>query len=539
MRTVAPPSDIYEQKGVVLVRASRYFLTMGSYFSYVHVNSEGKVDTLNVDLGDSTLEVDGTLAEIFDSRDSWNSTFFELNQNMWKIEPNTASYFEVDDEFLTQSFFEIITNGITEPAKIEEEEVDTDWVEALPEEEFTDFIGLHLNYDVNFASRALIINGFIYGIFYNSGQTILIKMDPDSEFTTPYLETSIASLSYICWGSRTSGTDSFFLLQIETGDYFIFEWLDDRDNEFSWLPENLTINSAVIEFLNFIQTSGEVVNLSRAGMAAAIYDSINGANKEHFLEAHSELSEHDPYASAEHYYGLQEFEVDLNLYNVPTEIMREIVESELRELPNEIAQKITWGEYCFETALYAPPETFNESEWSVIRKYDSFSHHSIEDAYREYDAAASALENRTEEVAKARQLLGIKKDDLTYLLTKTNELIKNNPSNEIAYWEAYWVLRDDPSRERLKEAEIQRNLAEEIQNAVEKLHWPKDWKFNYAPVWLSLGGDALTADRWFKKGWTIETILFRQQLPSAWNGTLTERVRLLDAPERLDPFALY
>ena len=524
---------------MVLVRASRYFLTMGSYFRYVHVNSEGKVDTLNVDLGDSTLEVDGTLAEIFDSRDSWNSTFFELNQNMWKIEPNTASYFEVDDEFLTQSFFEIITNGITEPEKIEEEEVDTDWVEALPEEEFTDFIGLHLNYDVNFASRALIINGFIYGIFYNSGQTILIKMDPDSEFTTPYLETSIASLSYICWGSRTSGTDSFFLLQIETGDYFIFEWLDDRDNEFSWLPENLTINSAVIEFLNFIQTSGEVVNLSRAGMAAAIYDSINGANKEHFLEAHSELSEHDPYASAEHYYGLQEFEVDLNLYNVPTEIMREIVESELRELPNEIAQKITWGEYCFETALYAPPETFNESEWSVIRKYDSFSHHSIEDAYREYDAAASALENRTEEVAKARQLLGIKKDDLTYLLTKTNELIKNNPSNEIAYWEAYWVLRDDPSRERLKEAEIQRNLAEEIQNAVEKLHWPKDWKFNYAPVWLSLGGDALTADRWFKKGWTIETILFRQQLPSAWNGTLTERVRLLDAPERLDPFALY
>ena len=336
---------------MVLVRASRYFLTMGSYFRYVHVNSEGKVDTLNVDLGDSTLEVDGTLAEIFDSRDSWNSTFFELNQNMWKIEPNTASYFEVDDEFLTQSFFEIITNGITEPAKIEEEEVDTDWVEALPEEEFTDFIGLHLNYDVNFASRALIINGFIYGIFYNSGQTILIKMDPDSEFTTPYLETSIASLSYICWGSRTSGTDSFFLLQIETGDYFIFEWLDDRDNEFSWLPENLTINSAVIEFLNFIQTSGEVVNLSRAGMAAAIYDSINGANKEHFLEAHSELSEHDPYASAEHYYGLQEFEVDLNLYNVPTEIMREIVESELRELPNEIAQKITWGEYCFETAL--------------------------------------------------------------------------------------------------------------------------------------------------------------------------------------------
>ena len=101
------------------------------------------------------------------------------------------------------------------------------------------------------------------------------------------------------------------------------------------------------------------------------------------------------------------------------------------------------------------------------------------------------------------------------------------------------MLRDDPSRERLKEAEIQRNLAEEIQNAVEKLHWPKDWKFNYAPVWLSLGGDALTADRWFKKGWTIETILFRQQLPSAWNGTLTERVRLLDAPERLDPFALY
>lgn len=269
-------------------------------------------------------------------------------------------------------------------------------------------------------------------------------------------------------------------------------------------------------------------------MAAAIYDSINGENKDHFLAAHSELSEHDSYAPAEHYYGLQEFEVDLYL-NVSTEIIKEILNSELLVLPEGISRKITSGEYCFKTAHYADPTTFNELEWSVIRKYDSFIHHSIEEAYREYDAAVSSLENRTETVTKARGVLELtSNDDLTHLLNRTKELIKNNPSQEIAYWEAYWVLRDEPSIERLKQAEIQRDLAEEIQTAVEKLHWPKDWKLKYAPVWLSLGGDALTADRWFEKGWTIETILFKEQLPSAWNGTLTERVRQLRAPDLID-----
>lgn len=505
---------------------------MGSYFRYVHVDSSGKVETLTVSLGESALEVDGTLAEIFEPTDSWNTTFFESNQNMWKIEPNTASCFEVDDELLTQSFFEVISRGISIQENIAEEELDPDWVEALPDEEFSEFKSLLENYNVKFASRALIINGFIYGIFYNSGQTILIKMDPESEFTSPYFETSIASLSYICWGSRVSGTDAFFLLQDSTGDYFIFEQLDDRDNEFSWLPQSLTLKEAVIEFLNFIQTSYEVINLSRAGLTAAIFDSINGENKEHFLAAHSELSEH--VAPAEHYYGLQEFEVDLYL-NVSSEIIKEILNSELLMLPEGISRKITSGEYCFKTAHYADPTTFNELEWSVIRKYDSFFHHSIEEAYREYDAAVSSLENRTETVTKARGVLELTSDDdLTYLLTRTKKLIENNPSNEIAYWEAYWVLRDEPSIERLKQAEIQRKLAEEIQTAVEKLHWPKDWTLKYAPVWLSLGGDALTAEGWFKKGWTIETILFEKQLPSAWNGTLTERVRQLNAPDLID-----
>jgi hypothetical protein len=87
---------------------------------------------------------------------------------------------------------------------------------------------------------------------------------------------------------------------------------------------------------------------------------------------------------------------------------------------------------------------------------------------------------------------------------------------------------------RLKKAELQRNLAEEIQHAVEKLHWPKDWNAKFAPVWLSLGGDALTAERWNKKGWTINQIFFLEQLPSEWNGTLTERVRQLNAPDLLD-----
>ena len=504
---------------------------MGSYFRFVHVDSKGKVDTLTVSLGESALEVDGTLAEIFDPTDSWNTTFFESNQNMWKIEPKTASYFEVDDELLTQSFLEVISRGISMSEYLAEEELDPDWVEDLPDEEFSEFKSLFENYAVKFASRALVINGFIYGIFYNSGQTVLIKMDPYSEFTSPHFESSVASLSYICWGSRVSGTDTFFLLQASSGEFYIFGELDDRENNLFWLPQGLTIKRAIIEFLNFIQTSGEVINLSRAGLTAAIFDSINGENKEHFLEAHSYLSENDPSASAEHYYGLQEFEVDLSLNNVPTEVIQEIVELELQKLPQGVVQKITSGKYCYETAAYADPTTFNELEFSVIRKYDSFIHHSIEEAYREYDAAAIALENRTEKVAKARELLEIKSDDLTYLLTRTEELIKNNPSQEIAYWEAYWVLRDEPSIERLKQAEIQRNLAEEIQNAVEKLHWPKDWKLKYAPVWLSLGGDALTADSWFKKGWTIETILFEEQLPSAWNGTLTERVRQLSAPD--------
>ncbi len=517
----------------MLVRASRYFLTMSSYFRYVHVDSEGKIDTLNVDLGESSLEVDGTLAEIFDPRDRISTSFIESNQNLWKIEPNSASFFEMDDELLTQSFFEVISRGISIPEKLAEEELDPDWIEALPEEEFSDFKSLLKNYSVEFASRALVINGFIYGIFYNSGQTILIKMSPDSEFTSPYFATSLASFSIICWGSRVSGTDSFFLLQLETGDYYIFGDLDDRDNEFYWLPKNLTLASAITEFIKFIHSSGNIIDLSRAGMIAAIYDSINGINEQHFLEAHSELSEHDPYSPAEHYYGLQEFEVDLYL-NVSTEIIKEILNSELLALPEGISRKISSGEYCFKTAHYADSATFNESELSLIRKYDSFTHHSVEDAFREFEVAARALKNRTEAVTKARALLRIEGEDLTFLLAQTNELIKSDSGNESAYWEAYWVLRDEPSMARLKKAEIQRNLAEEIQHAVEKLHWPKDWAAKFAPVWLSLGGDALTVERWFKKGWTINQIFFLEQLPSGWNGTLTERVRQLNPPDLLD-----
>ena len=323
---------------------------MGAYFRYVHVNSEGKVDTLNVNLGESALEVDGTLTENFDSRDIWNTTFFEANQNMWKIERHTASFFEVDDELLTQSFFEIIAKGISAPEKLEEEELDADWVEALPDEEFSDFKSLFENYNVKFASRALIINGFIYGIFHNSGQTILIKMDSGSEFTSPVFETWIASFSIICWGSRTSGTDFFLLLKTESGDFYIFGELDDRDNEFYWLPKNLELISAVREFLNFLDTSWEIIDISRAGIVAAIYDSQNGQNETHFLEKHSNYSETNAYASAEHYYGLQEFEVNLEL-NVPLDIEEEILYSELGKLPEGIAQKITRGEYCFETAL--------------------------------------------------------------------------------------------------------------------------------------------------------------------------------------------
>ena len=228
---------------------------MGSYFRFVHVDSKGKVDTLTVSLGESALEVDGTLAEIFDPRDSWNTTFFESNQNMWKIEPKTASYFEVDDELLTQSFLEVISRGISMPEYLAEEELDPDWVEALPDEEFSEFKSLFENYAVKFASRALVINGFIYGIFYNSGQTVLIKMDPYSEFTSPHFESSVASLSYICWGSRVSGTDTFFLLQASSGEFYIFGELDDRENNLFWLPQGLTIKNATIEFLNFIQTS--------------------------------------------------------------------------------------------------------------------------------------------------------------------------------------------------------------------------------------------------------------------------------------------
>jgi len=143
---------------------------MRSYFRYVHVDSEGKIDTLNVALGESSLEVDGTLAEIFDPKDRISTSFIEANQNLWKIEPNSASYFEMDDELLTQSFFEVISRGISMPEKLTEEELDPDWIEALPEEEFSDFKSLLKNYSVEFASRALVINGFIYGIFYNCGR---------------------------------------------------------------------------------------------------------------------------------------------------------------------------------------------------------------------------------------------------------------------------------------------------------------------------------------------------------------------------------
>jgi hypothetical protein len=495
------------------------------------VDSEGKIDTLNVALGESSLEVDGTLAEIFDPKDRISTSFIESNQNLWKIEPNSASYFEMDDELLTQSFFEVISRGISMPEKLTEEELDPDWIEALPDEEFSEFKSLLENYSVEFASRALVINGLVYGIFFDSGQTILIEMSPDSEFTSPHFETSLASFSYICWGSRTSGTDSFFLLQSQSGVYYIFGDLDDRDNEFYWLPKILTLASAITEFLNFIHSSGNVIWLSRAGMIAAIYDSINGANEEHFLEAHLELPE--VYAPAEHYYGLQEYEADLSL-NVSDEIIKEIVDSELFALPEGISGKITSGKYCFKTARYAEPEAFHEFEGALICKYDSFAHHSVEDAFREFEAAASALKNRTEAVTKARALLGIEGEDLTYLLSNTKELIKNNPSNERAYWDAYWVLRDKPSIKRLKEAEIQRQLAEDIQNAVAKLRWPKDWEAKFAPVWLTLGGDALTAASWFKKGWTINQIFFLEQLPSVWNGTLTERVRQLNAPDVLD-----
>jgi len=505
---------------------------MRKNFRYVHVDNNGKLDTLNIQLKETGLNLNGTLSEVPHFKSADFLTFFESNKSLWKITPNSASFFEIDDNLLTPALLEVIASGILLPKQFEQEIVNLDWVETLPEEEFSSFKNLVLNYDVEFATRALVINGYVYGIFFNFERPILIKMDPDTEFSTPYFDSSVASFSISCLGSRVSGTDSFYLLQNTIRDFYIFGNLDDRMNKFYWLPKHLTTKDAVIEFLNFIRTSGEIPQLSQAGIVAAIYDTINGWNEDHFLEEHSHLSEHDPYAPAEHYFGLQEFEIDL-FFNVPNEIIQEILNVELLALPKEIARRITFGEYCCQTAGYAGPVDFNESEWSVVSKYDSFIHHSVEDAFREFDSAAKAVKNRPKATKKARELLGIEGDDLTNLLSKTNAIIRKNPRNESDYWEAYWVLRDEPSMKRLKEAEVQKQLAEEIRSAVENLNWPKDWHPKYAAVWSSLGGTALSADRWFKKGWRIDQILFQEQLPAEWNGSLTERVRLLDPPEQL------
>ena len=174
---------------------------------------------------------------------------------------------------------------------------------------------------------------------------------------------------------------------------------------------------------------------------------------------------------------------------------------------------------------------FTESEINLISKFTEFKYNTFEEARFEYDAAKSAIDTREEKLARAKKELGITGDDFTYLLKTAEAAVEANPDRESQIWDAYWVIKDEPSLERLEEAEKQMSLAKEIDLAAETLHWPENWDKKYAPIWLGLSGDSLSATRWYERGWPIELLISEIELPGDWTGNLHERVRKIDPPD--------
>jgi hypothetical protein len=173
---------------------------------------------------------------------------------------------------------------------------------------------------------------------------------------------------------------------------------------------------------------------------------------------------------------------------------------------------------------------FTESEINLIAKFTAFKYKTFEEAKLEYDAIKDAIDTREDKLAKAKKELGITGDDFTYLLKTAEAAVEANPDRENQIWDAYWTIKDKPSLERLEEAEKQMALANEINLADVLLHWPKDWEWKFAPIWLGLGGDSLSAAKWHEMGWPIEFLIFEQDLPGDWTGNIHERVKKIDPP---------
>ena len=174
---------------------------------------------------------------------------------------------------------------------------------------------------------------------------------------------------------------------------------------------------------------------------------------------------------------------------------------------------------------------FTESEINLVSKFTEFKYNTFEDAKFEYDAAKSAIDTREEKLARAKNELGITNERVTNLLRSAESAVKVNPERESQIWDAYWIIKDEPSLERLEDAEKQMSLAKEIDLAAETLHWPENWDKKYAPIWLGLSGDSLSATRWYKRGWPIELLISEIELPGDWTGNLHERVRKIDPPD--------
>ena len=174
---------------------------------------------------------------------------------------------------------------------------------------------------------------------------------------------------------------------------------------------------------------------------------------------------------------------------------------------------------------------FTESEINLIAKFTAFKYKTLEEAKLEYDAIKGAIDTREGKLARARNELGITDDHVTHLLKTAESAVKVNPDRESQIWDAYWTIKDEPSLERLEEAEKQMSLAKEIELAAETLHWPENWDKKYAPIWLGLGGDSLSATRWYELGWPIELLISELDLPGEWTGNLHERVRKIDPPD--------
>jgi len=160
----------------------------------------------------------------------------------------------------------------------------------------------------------------------------------------------------------------------------------------------------------------------------------------------------------------------------------------------------------------------------------------IELDLREINLEITQLTQQTSQESQdnARVILGVPLESNTSVAWEAFErLVDEQPVRMFELHAVYWSIQHYQDRvDRLKQLLPIRLQLSEATDIAQTINWPLRWPDAFAPLWVELGGTAPSARSWATQRWTVQEVLTEPQLKSAWNGSVNERVRNENAPDK-------